>query len=83
VGWVRVAAAALHLKVPCPSPSRTPALQPDHGYPSRYLGRSRQAALLAEVAERGAAEAGKEGGEHGQALAAQFERVRRQLEGQQ
>lgn len=36
--------------------------------------------MLAEVAERAAQEAGKLGGEAGQALATQFERVQRQLE---
>jgi hypothetical protein len=52
--------------------------QPDHGYPSRFLGRSRQAAALADLAERCAGEARGEGPE-GVTLAGQFESLQRQL----
>lgn len=60
------------------------ALQPDHGYPSRFLGRSQQAAALADLAERCAAEARGIGGDaaaEGLALAEQFDRVAAQLAG--
>lgn len=58
--------------------------QPDHGYPSRFLGRSQQAAALADLAERCAAEARGIGGDaaaEGLALAEQFDRVAAQLAG--
>jgi hypothetical protein len=59
-------------------------LQPDHGYPSRFLGRSQQAAALADLAERCASEARSLGGDaaaEGHALAEQFDRVAAQLAG--
>lgn len=57
-------------------------LQPDHGYPSRFLGRAQQAAALADLAERCASEARSLGGDAaagGQQLAEQFDKVAAQL----
>ncbi|KAF8069564.1 NUP155 [Scenedesmus sp. PABB004] len=58
--------------------------QPDHGYPSRFLGRAQQAAALADLSERCAAEARGLGGDAaaaGAALADEFDRVAAQLAG--
>lgn len=59
-------------------------LQPDHGYPSRFLGRAQQAAALADLAERCAIEARSLGGDAaaaGQQLAEEYDRIAAQLAG--
>eukprot|EP00879_Flechtneria_rotunda_P014909 GHRR01015578.1.p2 GENE.GHRR01015578.1~~GHRR01015578.1.p2 ORF type:complete len:614 (+),score=290.82 GHRR01015578.1:3672-5513(+) len=56
--------------------------QPDHGYPSQFLGRAQQAAALADLAEQCASEARSLGGDAaaaGQQLAEKFDRVAAKL----
>lgn len=81
------AALPVCFSLPLPPPPlhvacRRLLLQPDHGYPSRFLGRASQAAALGDLAERCASEAralGGDAGAAGAALAEEFDRVAAQL----
>lgn len=79
--WSASTVQSLTALFAAPYPYLCVCAQPDHGYPSRYLGRSRQAGALADLAERCVHEARRVGVPEAEALATEFERVRRQLTG--